>query len=307
MPDPMRDPSPEPLPPIPVPPFPDPAPIRLVPLAEIEACALTRDRTGLDAGPLTELEISIAASGLRQPIEIFPLAAPYDGMTFGLLSGYRRLYAFRNLLERTRQDRYAVIPAFVRERRDLAEAMAAMIEENEIRAGISPYERGLICVMARNQGAFGSIEQAVDGLYPNADRNKRTRLRAIAHFAEEIGGFFSAPEKLSQQQIGRIMQAHAAGFGDLLRTALEESSHTDPAHQWLLTQPILDEAEDHARNPEPSRGPGRPRRVVRLRRALTVRRERTRDGWCVHFTGPEATGPLMDLVLDEIERMYMPG
>jgi ParB family chromosome partitioning protein len=276
-------------------------------LAEIEAGALTRDRTGLDAGPLTELEVSIAANGLRQPIEIFPLADPYDGMTFGLLSGYRRLYAFRNLHERTRQDRYAQIPAFVRERQDLAKSMAAMVEENEIRAGISPYERGLICVYARNEGVFGSIEQAVDGLFPRADRNKRTRLRAIAHFAEEIGGFFSAPEKLSERQIERILRANVAGFGDLLRTALEESSVSDPDHQWSLVQPILAEAEENARNPEPARSAGRPRRVLRPRYGVIIRRERTKDGWCLHFTGREATGPLIDLVLDEIERMYAPA
>jgi ParB family chromosome partitioning protein len=239
--------------------------VRLVALAEIEAGALTRDRSGLDQEPLTELETSIAASGLRQPIEIFPLASPYDAYRYGLLSGYRRLFAFRNLSERTRQDRYALIPAFVRERKSLAAAMVAMVEENEIRAGISPYERGLICVRARNEGAFGSIEQAVDGLFPNADRTKRTRLRAIAAFAEEIGGFFHAPERLSERQIERIIRANVAGFGDLVRTALEESSITDPDHQWTLVQPIIEEAEENARTPEISRRPGRPRRILRPR------------------------------------------
>jgi ParB family chromosome partitioning protein len=301
------DATPEPLPPIPVPPFPDPAPIRLIPLAEIEAGALTRDRTGLDQEPLTELQLSIAANGLRQPNEIFPLAAPCDGMAYGLLSGYRRLYAFRNLLEQTRQPRYAQIPAFVRERQDLAKSMAAMVEENEIRAGISPYERGLICVYARDQGAFGSIEQAVDGLFPNATRHKRTRLRDIAHFAAEIGGFFSAPEKLTERQIERITRIMGGDFGTLVRTALEESSITDPDHQWKLVQPILDEAEEHARRPQVGRGPGRPRRVLRPRYGVTIRRERTRDGWSLHVTGREATGPLIDLVLDEIERMYAPA
>jgi ParB family chromosome partitioning protein len=151
-----------------------------IPLAEIDQSALTRDRTGLDPEPQSELEQSIAVSGLRQPIEVFPLAEPRDGQRYGLLSGFRRLLAFRTQLENTGQDRYQTIPAFVRERTDLATSLAAMVEENEIRAGISPFERGLIAVTARNMGAFASIEEAVDGLYPNATRHKRTKLRQIA-------------------------------------------------------------------------------------------------------------------------------
>jgi ParB family chromosome partitioning protein len=228
-------------------------------------------------------------------------------MAFGLLSGYRRLFAFRGLLEQTRQPRYAAIPAFVRERRDLAKAMAAMVEENEIRATISPYERGLVCVHARNEGAFGSIEEAVEGLYPTACRVKRHRLRALAFAAEEVAGFFSAPEKLSEQKMFRLARAITAGFGDLLRTALEESSVPDPGHQWDLVQPILDEADANTKNPETSSRPGRPRRILRPRYGVTIRRERTKDGWCLHFTGREATGPLIDLVLDDIERMYAPA
>ena len=53
--------------------------------------------------------------------------------------------------------------------------------------------------------------------------------------------------------------------------------------------------------------PGRPRRVIKPRAGLTVRREMSRDGWILRFTGREATGMMIDTVLDEIERMYSPG
>jgi ParB family chromosome partitioning protein len=277
--------------------------IILLPLAEIDEAALTRDRLKLEPEAQAELEGSIAASGLRQPIEVFPIA-PAGGRRWGLVAGYRRLAAFRALLDRTGEARFAAIPAFVRERGSLAEALAAMVEENEIRADNSPFERGLVAVTARNQGAFGSIEEAVDGLYPNASKQKRQRLRALAFFAEEIGGWFTAPETLSERQIERIARAADGGFGELIRTALEESSLTEPNHQWSLVEPILAEAEENARNPEISYRPGRPRRILRPRYHLTVRRERIRKGWCLHFTGREATGAMINLVLDEIERMY---
>jgi ParB family chromosome partitioning protein len=281
--------------------------VHLVPLAEIDAGALSRDRTGLDAEPQRELELSIAASGLRQPVELFPLAEPRGAHRFGLLSGYRRLCAFRSLHEATAQPRYAAIPAFLRAATSLAAAIAAMVEENEIRAGLSPFERGLIAVSARNQGAFASIEEAVEKLYPNATKEKRSVLRTFAFFAEAMDGQFTAPEKLSYRQILLLSKAINAGFGNLIRTALEESSVKDPDHQWELMRSILAEAEEHAQKPERSTGPGRPRRILRPRYALTIRRERTRDGWSLHFTGREATGAMLDLVLDEIERMYAPA
>ena len=150
-----------------------PTPI-LVPLAEIDPDALARDRTALDPEALSELESSIAVSGLRQPIEIFEIR-PAEGepvnhwskTRYGVLSGFRRFHAMRRLHEATGQERYAAIPAFVRAPASVAAALAAMVEENEIRADLSPYERGLIAVTARDRGVFGSVEEAVNGLFPN--------------------------------------------------------------------------------------------------------------------------------------------
>ena len=277
---------------------------RPVPLEAIDPVALPRDRTGLDPEPLAELERSILASGLRQPIEIFPLAAPQGAQRFGLLTGLRRLTAFEALHARTGDPRFAAIPAFLRAPAGMAAALAAMVEENEIRAGLSPFERGLTILRARDAGAFPTLDAAVEGLHPHADRMKRARLRTLAQFAETMDGQLTAPETLSQARCLRIARAIEAGFGEPIRAALQESSLKDPAHQLALLEGILLEADAHVRAPEPSRGAGRPRRVVRPRHGLTIRRERTRDGWSLHFTGREATGPMMDLVLDEVERMY---
>ena len=178
-----------------------PDPVQLIPLAEIDAGRADprphrpRPRAAGRARALhRRLRPAPADRGLPPP------RAPRRHR-YGLISGFRRLLAFRTLHERTGQDRYATIPAFVRERTSLAAALAAMVEENEIRAGLSPFERGLIAVPARNQGAFASIEEAVDGLYPSANRQKRLRLRALAHFAEEMDGQFAAPEKLCERQV----------------------------------------------------------------------------------------------------------
>jgi ParB family transcriptional regulator, chromosome partitioning protein len=229
------------------------------------------------------------------------------GSRHKLISGFRRLAAFRGQLELTGQDRYKAIPAFIRTPSTYAEAFTAMVEENEIRAELSPFEKGRICVVARETGIFGSIEEAVEALFKNSSRQKRHRIRTLALVADELREFMTAPESLSAQQCYRIAKALTAGFGELIRTALEESSITDHDHQWALIQPILAEADEVVRTGQRPRSDGRPRRILRPRYGVTIRRERTKDGWCLHFTGREASGMFMDMVLDEIERMYSPA
>ncbi len=288
--------------------MPDPTPdtVHRIALAEIDDAALTRDRGALDDDALTELRLSISASGLRMPVEVFALSEPRPPHRYGLLSGLRRLHAYRALHELTGQDRYAAIPAFLRAPGSMAEALASMVEENEIRAALSPWERGRIALIAHRQEIFGTIEEAVAKLYPAANSQKRTRLRALAHLADELDGHLTAPETLNQRQALRIAAALQAGFGDVIRTALEESRADNPQTQWQLLLPILTEAETPP--PEtPKPRPGCPRRIARPRPGLTIRREQTRDGYSLHFTGRGATSWLMDDVFGDIERMYGVG
>jgi ParB family transcriptional regulator, chromosome partitioning protein len=286
--------------------------IQMIPIDAIDAEALTRDRQWLDDEAMLELRLSIVSHGLRQPVEVFELAEPEGGVAYGLISGFRRLAAFRELhgmsLDKAR---YAAIPAFVRRPRDVAEAVVAMVEENAIRAELSPFEQGRIAVVAQSAGLFATIEEAVERIYPAASSQKRARLRALARLAAELCDELTAPEKLSQTQALRLAAAYRAGFGPVIRVALMEASARDPESQWQILLPILQEAElSHAPLEEPrmpGRRGGRPRRVLRLPAGLTIRREMARDGWLLRFTGPEATGGLVDRVMEEIERLFAPG
>ncbi len=288
--------------------------IHLVALADIADDALPRDRTGLDARPLEELRTSIAAGGLRMPVELFEIPADrrhlHPGHRYGIISGFRRVAAFRAQHEATRQERYAAIPAFLRAPADNAAALAAMVEENEIRADISPWERGHVLVLARDTGTFPTIDAALEGLYPHADRMKKTRLRGLATAYEHLDGVLTSPETLSLRQVLRLAAACNKGFTELVIITLDESRDKDPAAQWRLLQPVLAEAEQ-TEDPDATGTPvstsynrGRPRRVVRLRNSLIVRREKTQDGYVLRFTGKQATSSLLDEVLDNIEQLY---
>ncbi len=292
MPDLMHDPMPD--------------PIELIPLPEIDADALRRDRTRHDEPALLELRLSIATSGLRMPVEVFPLAEPRPPFRYGLISGFRRLAAFRALHDLTGQDRYAAIPAFLRAPAGVAEAITAMVEENAIRVEISPREQAMVAVRAARCEAFPGIDAAIAAFYGNLSRQKRTRLRSIAHLADDLDGYLAAPEALSLRQLLRLAPLIARGYGDLIRATLTEAAATDADAEWRALLPILLEAERPEPEAAPSR-PGRPRRVLDLRsRALTIRRERTRAGWALHFTGRNATSDMLDCVFDEIERLFSP-
>jgi ParB family chromosome partitioning protein len=280
-----------------------------LPLDSIDAEALPRDRSSLDPAALAELRRSIAATGLRQPIEVFELADPAPPLRYGLISGLRRLTALR-ALSAADPARPATIDAFLRSPESLPQAVTRMVEENDIRAALSPWEQARIAVVTQREGLFPTLDAAVAALYPAADRNRRGRLRAVAGVVEDLDGHFTAPETLSLRQCLRLATALRADFGPLLRTALGESRATAPEAQWALIEPILREAETlpadtgtPQANPTPTR-PGRPRRMIHLRHGLTIRRELTPDGWLLRFTGPLATGTLMDEMLDEIERLY---
>jgi ParB family transcriptional regulator, chromosome partitioning protein len=265
-------------------------------IAQIDATALPRDRTGLDPDALAELQSSIAANGLRQPIEVFKTETGY-----ALISGLRRLTAVTNLcaLRGTAPE----IAAFIRSPATLAHALTAMVEENDIRHNPSPWERARIIVTLRDSGEFETLDAATRALYPHATRQKAARLRNTAAVVEALDGLLTTPEHLSERQLLRLAAALRADFTDLITTALSETSAKTPEAQWQTLLPILQEAEQSFDAPTPHR-PGRPRRLLRPVRGVVVRREMTRDGWVLRFTGPEATGMLMDLVMDEVERVF---
>lgn len=158
-------------------------------LAEIVADEMMRDRMALDAEEMAELTQSISRNGLRLPIEVYELALPHSGARYGLISGYRRLNAFKALLAETGRDDYRTIPALIRQSSGAASSFTAMVEENEIRSGLSQYERGRIAVVATESGAFESVEQAVDALFISGSKAKRSKLRSFALIHESLGTF----------------------------------------------------------------------------------------------------------------------
>ena len=223
--------------------------IRNLPIERIVLDYITRDRTALEPEAMEELIASVRASGVRLPVEVTPLG---DG-TYGLISGYRRVAAVRALHA---EGGPATVPAISRDASDLGESYARMVEENEIRSQITPYERGRIAVIAAGQGAFADTTAAVNAIFASASKAKRSKIRSFAALHEELGDLLRHAHDLSERNGLRVAAALRGGFAAKLRSALERAETPDPRAEWGALEAIVREAETGGRIVD--RG-GRPR------------------------------------------------
>ena len=265
--------------------------IRQLSIDRIAVDHITRDRASLDPEAMDELIASVRASGVRLPVEVTPLG---DG-SYGLISGYRRVEAVRALAE---EGGPASVPAILRDETDLGESYARMVEENEIRSQITPYERGRIAVIAAGQGAFADTTEAVNAIFASASKAKRSKIRSFAALHEELGDLLSHAQEMTERNGLRVAAALREGFAARLRAALERGEAADARAEWTALEPVVREAETGGRVVD--RG-GRPRswdfeRLALGRGAsLTVREEP--DGLSLRLTGDDAvSGELLSLL-----------
>jgi hypothetical protein len=244
-----------------------------VPLEAIEDGHLPRDRAP-GAVPDEEtraLMASLREHGQRTPAEVADLGTG----RFGLISGWRRFTALRALFEETGEERFGVLRAIVRGdlgRGEGPAAFVAMVEENEIRVGLTPYERGRIAVLAAEQGAFASPEEAVETLFAAASRAKRSKIRRFAALHQALGDALRYPAHLSERLGLRAAEALKGGAAaeDRLRAGL---ALADPEGGPAAEAEALSAAVEAALRIGSGRGvsrakPGRPQREVVSERRL---------------------------------------
>lgn len=201
-----------------------------LPLDAIEAEHLIRDRAEVEPEALAALERSIDARGQQTPIEV--LALPGAPGRYGLISGWRRLLVLRRLAGQPRDaaqeaGRFDRVLALVRRPDSLAASYVAMVEENEIRADLSHFERARVVLRALEAGVFADETEALRTLFAAASYPRRSKIKSFLPLVAALDGALRFPGQLTERQglaLAKALDADA-GLGPRLRTRLE----TDPA------------------------------------------------------------------------------
>lgn len=236
-----------------------------LPLAQITRDHLTRDRLGASDEDMEALMRSIEAHGQRTPIEVVQTS---DG--YGLISGWRRLAALERL------GRSHVL-ALIRQPKDAGDAYVAMVEENEIRVGLSYYERARIAALSAARGAFEDTEAALSALYGNVSRAKRSKIRSFVTLFDELDDTLQFPDAIPERLGLKIAGALKEGKAALIKKALIPAATSVEAEAARLAEALSPKAAA----PKPVRedlgadiileikGEGRARRVTLSGKGLT--------------------------------------
>ncbi|PRX28372.1 ParB/RepB/Spo0J family partition protein [Meinhardsimonia xiamenensis] len=209
--------------------------IQPLPLEAIDEHHLVRDRLPGEDEAFEALVESLRARGQQTPIEVVQL----DEGRYGLISGWRRLRALRRLHEETGEARFASVLAVLRRPSDASEAYVAMVEENEIRAGLSHYERARIVFKAVGQGVYATEKQALNGLFGSVSRSRRSKIKSFIPIVATLDGVLRFPTHLGERlglELGREL-TDAPGLARDIAAALEKATPQTPeAEQEVIAQ-----------------------------------------------------------------------
>lgn len=212
-----------------------------LPRAEVDISYLVRDRISVDEGDMTTLIESIRARGQQTPIEVVALDDDGSGPRYGLISGWRRLQALERLAKETEEPRFDTVLALLRRPEHSADAYVAMVEENEIRVGLSYYERARVALRAVEQKVFVSEKAALLRLFHAASRAKRSKIRSFVTVVHALDGYLFCPEALPER-LGLELARRLDGDAELapkLRNELSRADPTDPAQEQAVIAAVL--------------------------------------------------------------------
>lgn len=220
---------------------------------QIDPTYLVRDRTRVDENELGALVTSIAERGQQTPIEVVELESGY-----GLISGWRRLTALKRLGDRP-------VLALLRQPRDAPDAYLSMIEENELRVGLSYYERARIVQKSVTGGVFASEKEALQSLFRTSSRAKRSKIKSFLPIVNHLDGVLHFPEDIGERlglSLSRMLEDRAS-FAARLAAALRDVPANAPEEQSLI-QGIMEKTlkQDNTSTPKPAQARAPARHLV---------------------------------------------
>ncbi len=210
----------------------------------IDETYLVRDRVSADPEELDALMASMRQRGQQVPIEVTPLA---NGR-YGLISGWRRLTALRRLSRESAV--FAEVLAILRRPDTAATAYLAMVEENELRVGLSYYERARIILRATELGVFPDTQTAMARLFASASRAKRSKIGSFFRIVHALDGILRFPSHIPER-LGLTL-SRALDADPSLAPRIADSLQAEPALQSQAEIARLERLLAPAKPPAPS-------------------------------------------------------
>jgi ParB family chromosome partitioning protein len=169
--------------------------VDMIPVEQVLAGKLIRDRSRRVDPDLAELKESIRAVGLSNPIRVEQVA---EGQ-YELVQGWRRLSAYRELLQETGDEAYARIPAGLMARGETLDSLyRRMVDENMVRKDISFAEMANLARAYAEDEATGcrDLDEAVNRLFATANPQKRSYVRRFAFLMRALEKVLEHPEAI---------------------------------------------------------------------------------------------------------------
>ncbi|WP_181893340.1 ParB/RepB/Spo0J family partition protein [Falsiruegeria mediterranea] len=288
--------------------------LELLDLDVIDERHLVRDRLEQNEEEMESLVESLRARGQQMPVEVVALPDAAGGRTHGLISGWRRLMALKRLYKETSDPKFAKVRAMVITPDTAQDAYVAMVEENEIRVNLSHYERARIAVRAMKEEVYPTQRAALQGLFANATRSKRSKIGTFMMLVDAFDATLWYPSAISEKlglALAREM-VRDPGFADALKERLKETPRDSAgAEMRVLAQAVTErQPPAPAADPEPAPRPRirstaqNPAKGERIITQVTAGIEMrfTPDQSRIELVGDGVTEALVELIQDAIRR-----
>ncbi|SLN74216.1 ParB-like nuclease domain protein [Falsiruegeria litorea R37] len=288
--------------------------LELLDLDAIDERHLVRDRLEQNEEEMESLVESLRARGQQMPVEVVALPDAAGGRTHGLISGWRRLTALKRLYKETSDPKFAKVRAMVITPDTAQDAYVAMVEENEIRVNLSHYERARIAVRAMKEEVYPTQRAALQGLFANATRSKRSKIGTFMMLVDAFDATLWYPSAISEK-LGLAMAREMVrdpGFTDALKERLKETPRDSAGAEMRIIAQALAERQPPApaADPEPAprprvrstaQNPAKGERIV-TQVTAGIEMRFTPDQSRIELMGEGVTEALVELIQDAIRR-----
>ena len=136
-----------------------------------------------------------------------------------------------------------------------------MVEENEIRVNLSHYERARIAVRAMKEEIYPTQRAALQGLFANATRSKRSKIGTFMMLVDAFDAVLWFPSAISEKlglALAREM-VRDPGFADAVKERLKDSPRDTAAAEMRILATLLAERQSSPALPPDPEPPTRPR------------------------------------------------